>query len=301
MKLYKMPKQLEFKLPKSNPYSIETDDDFIRLPALVVCSGKRHSGKTLSVVNYVREMKEKHYCDKCLVITPTYASNKNTWDIATIDENDVVEPSKNVLKEIKNIINQEKAEWDNFNGKREKYREYQKMVKKQYLNIDDKDLLKDLMNYEEMGFFEGSPKWKYRKEVPPKLTLVIDDCMGTDIMLPSSGLTKFTIAHRHWGEGLGITVFMLVQSYTAGASQGLARAIREQTTQLWLFKIAQENQLKKIFEESDLEINYERFIELCNDVHATPYNFLMIDFNSKFPEKKYRNGFKEFIKITEIN
>ena len=120
-------------------------------------------------------------------------------------------------------------------------------------------------------------------------------------MLPSSGLTKFTIAHRHWGEGLGITVFMLVQSYTAGASQGLARAIREQTTQLWLFKIAQENQLKKIFEESDLEINYERFIELCNDVHATPYNFLMIDFNSKFPEKKYRNGFKEFIKITEIN
>ena len=133
-------------------------------------------------------------------------------------------------------------------------------LKKQNLNVEDENLIKELLNYEELGFFDEPPKWKYRKEVPPRLALVIDDSMGTDIMLPSAGLTKFVIAHRHWGEGLGITVFMLVQSYTAGAGQGLSRPIREQTTQLWLFKIAQEGQLKKVFEESDLEIDYEKYL-----------------------------------------
>ena len=288
---------IDIQMPKSNSYAIDTDDDFIKLPALICVNGKRHSGKTLSVVNYVREMKNKNYCDRCLVITPTYASNKNTWDIAEIDEQDVFEPGKYVLKDIKKFIQEEKDEWDQFLEMKEKYKEYQKMVKKQDLNVEDENLLKELLNYEELGFFDLPPSWKYKKEVPPRLTLVIDDSMGTDIMLPSAGLTKFVIAHRHWGEGLGISVFMLVPSYTAGAGQGLARPIREQTTQLWLFKIAQEGQLKKVFEESDLEINYEKYLELCNQVHATPYNFLMIDFNAKDPEKKYRNGFKEFIKV----
>jgi len=288
---------IDIQMPKSNSYAIDTDDDFIKLPALVCVNGKRHSGKTLSVVNYVREMKNKHYCDRCLVITPTYASNKNTWDIAEIDEQDVFEPGKHVLKDIKKFIQGEKDEWDQFLEMKEKYKEYQKMVKKQDLNVEDENLLKELLNYEELGFFDEPPSWKYRKEVPPRLALVIDDSMGTDIMLPSAGLTKFVIAHRHWGEGLGISVFMLVQSYTAGAGQGLARPIREQTTQLWLFKIVQEGQLKKVFEESDLEINYEKYLELCSQVHSVPYNFLMIDFNAKDPEKKYRNGFKEFIKV----
>tara|TARA_R110002126_G_scaffold532_3_gene3405 strand:- start:1633 stop:2529 length:897 start_codon:yes stop_codon:yes gene_type:complete len=288
---------IDIQMPKSNSYAIDTDDDFIKLPALICVNGKRHSGKTLSVVNYVREMKNKNYCDRCLVITPTYASNKNTWDIAEIDEQDVFEPGKYVLKDIKKFIQEEKDEWDQFLEMKEKYKEYQKMVKKQDLNVEDENLIKELLNYEELGFFDLPPSWKYKKEVPPRLTLVIDDSMGTDIMLPSAGLTKFVIAHRHWGEGLGISVFMLVQSYTAGAGQGLARPIREQTTQLWLFKIAQEGQLKKVFEESDLEINYEKYLELCNQVHSVPYNFLMIDFNAKDPEKKYRNGFKEFIKL----
>ena len=293
----KKDRTIDIKMPKTNPYVFDTDDDFIKLPALICVNGKRHSGKTLSVVNYVREMKNKHYCDRCLVITPTYASNKNTWDIAEIDEKDVYEPGKYVLKDIKKFIQDEKQEWDLFLEMKEKYKEYQKMVKKQNLNVEDENLIKELLNYEELGFFDEPPTWKYRKEVPPRLALVIDDSMGTDIMLPSAGLTKFVIAHRHWGEGLGISVFMLVQSYTAGAGQGLSRPIREQTTQLWLFKIAQENQLKKVFEESDLEIDYEKYLELCNQVHSVPYNFLMIDFNAKDPEKKYRNGFKEFIKI----
>tara|TARA_R110001599_G_scaffold310279_1_gene517375 strand:+ start:268 stop:1164 length:897 start_codon:yes stop_codon:yes gene_type:complete len=293
-------KNIDIKTPTLNPYLIETDDNFIKLPALVCVNGKRHSGKTLSVVNYIREMKNKQYCDRCLVITPTYASNKATWNIADIQEEDVYEPSKGVLKQIKKFIQDEKDEWDDYNDRKKQYKEYQKLVNSKNLNLENKDLLKQLLLYQELGFYDEPPKWKYKQEVPPRLALVIDDSMGTDIMLPSAGLTKFVIAHRHWGDGLGISVFMLVQSYTAGASQGLSRAIREQTTQLWLFKIVQENQLKKVFEESDLDINYDKYIQLCNQVHSVQYNFLIIDFNAKSLDKKYRNGFKDFIKIEDL-
>jgi hypothetical protein len=41
------------------------------------------------------------------------------------------------------------------------------------------------------------------------------------------------------GDGLGISIFMLVQSYCANG--GVARAIRENTTHLLLFKINDES------------------------------------------------------------
>jgi len=291
-------KGIEIQLPKENEFSIKTDPDFIKLPCLAVINGKRHSGKTLSVVNYIREMKKRKYCDRCLVITPTYASNKNTWDICGITEEDVLLPSKSVLNQVKKIIQQERDEWDSYVERKKMYKEYQKVIAGASLNISDELLMQKLMLYHEFGFLDEAPKYKYGDR-PARLSLIIDDSMGTDIMLPSAGLTKFTIAHRHWGNGMGISVFMLVQSYTGGASQGLARPIREQTTQLWLFKVAQENQLKKIFEESDLEIDYNKFIEICAKVHATQYNFLLIDFNAKEDKLKYRDGFKEFINVFE--
>ena len=66
--------------------------------------------------------------------------------------------------------------------------------------------------YQDLGFFEGAPVWKYRKEVPPRLFLIIDDCMGTDLMKPRAKLINFCIKHRHIADGLGVSVAMLVQS-----------------------------------------------------------------------------------------
>ena len=285
------------ELPKKSAFMIDTEPDFIKLHTLCIASGKRGGGKSVAIANLVKKAKDAGYFDKVYLITPTYNSNKQIWAIADIQEEDVYEPDMNVLKTIIANVEAEKAEWDAFLSRKKLLKQFKKDMK---TTPYDKIGSNSMLDYLENGFFDVggiNEEWKYKNEVPPRLALVIDDSMGTDIMLPSAGLTKFVIAHRHWGEGLGISVFMLVQSYTAGAGQGLSRPIREQTTQLWLFKIAQENQLKKVFEESDLEIDYEKYLELCNQVHSVPYNFLMIDFNAKDPEKKYRNGFKEFIKM----
>jgi len=295
-----MVKNIEILTPKKSEFAIDTTDDFIKLPCLVAINGKRGSGKTLSTVNYIREMKNRGYCDRCLVITPTYESNKSTWDIAKIEQEDCFEPTKIVLKTIRKILDDERADWDRYKEEMKLYKEYLSVIAGNSLNLKDAKLIERLLLYNDMNFLDGPPKYKYGNR-PARLSLIIDDSMGTDIMLPSAGLTKFCIAHRHFGRGMGISVFMLVQSYTAGASQGLSRAIREQVTQLWLFRIAQEGQLKKVFEEADLEINYEKYIKLCNQIHEKQYNFLLLDFNAKTPDKKYRNGFKEFIPITTLD
>jgi hypothetical protein len=67
------------------------------------------------------------------------------------------------------------------------------------------------------------------------------------MMNPSSGLVNTCIKHRHVADGLGLSIAMLVQTYCAVG--GLPRPIRENCTLLCLFKLKDQNQLKKIHEE----------------------------------------------------
>jgi hypothetical protein len=134
---------------------------------------------------------------------------------------------------------------------------------------------KRLLMYYNLGFLEpdmAEPEWKYRVEHPPRIAVVIDDAMGTDLLAKrSSGLINFCIKHRHIADGLGCSVFMLVQSYKAQG--GVNRAIRENTTHLLLFKVNDFNQIKAIKEESDLPISDEEFEDMCSYAHAKPFNF----------------------------
>ena len=59
---------------------------------------------------------------------------------------------------------------------------------------------------------------------------------------------------------------MLVQSYCSQG--GLHRVIRENTTMLLLFKVIQEQQIKKIIEESDLPVSDEKFMDMCKYCHG---------------------------------
>ena len=226
-----------------------------------------------------------------MLITPTYASNKNTFSLCDINEDDIFEPTITVLQSIKDIINSEKAEWDMFELRKEQYKNFKREIKRKPITEIDEETLLD---YQELDFFEGAPKWKYDKEVPPRLALIIDDAMGTDLYSkPRAGLTKFIIAHRHWGDGLGISVFMLTQSYCAIGS--IARPIRENCTHLLLFKLRDENQRKKILEEIGSDVSLEKFEEMFDYATAEKHNFLFVDFNPKSPDKQFRHNFDTYL------
>eukprot|EP00965_Chrysotila_dentata_P186366 6153361-Pleurochrysis_carterae.AAC.1 len=80
---------LKTKLPNTQAFSIETDPNDLRLHQLCILTAKRGGGKTVAVSNLIRHYKDRGYYDRVYLITPTYASNKQIWDIARIEEDDV--------------------------------------------------------------------------------------------------------------------------------------------------------------------------------------------------------------------
>ncbi len=284
--------------PKKSAFVIETAPDFFKLHTLAIASGTRGQGKTTSVVNLVREAYNRKYYDRVIVITPTYHSNKTLWDIlpeGALSEDDIFEPDTLCLKSVKDIINAERAEWDLHLQQKELYEKFHKDMKhKQIKSIRSEQL----MAYFEMGLLDNpemeKPEWKYREEVPPKIAVIIDDAVGTDLMNKrSAGLTKFIIAHRHWGKGLGCSVFMLVQSYCC--HEGVARAIRENTCLLLLWKVKDKNQRAKIIEEAGLDVTEEQFNAMLDYCISEPYSFLCIDFQPKEIQFQFRKRFNEFL------
>jgi len=280
-------------LPKKGAFTIQTEDDFFKLHTLCIASGKRGGGKSVAIANLVKTAKDKGYFDRVYLITPTYASNKSIWDIADIQEEDIYEPTINVLKTIQQNVEAEREEWETFLKRKELYKKYKKDIKNKPIDmINDHELI----GYMEHGFldFDFNDKWKYGKERPPRLAVILDDSMGTDVMTKrTAGLTNLCIRHRHIGDGLGISIFMLVQSYCS--RDGIARPIRENTTHLLLFKINDQNQIKKVKEESDLPVTDEEWEQMCAYAHAIPYNYLFIDFSPKCETKRFRNGMSEYL------
>lgn len=288
--------------PKKSAFQIETAPDFFKLHTLAIASGTRGAGKTTSIVNLVREAYEREYYDRIIVITPTYYSNKELWDILPkLSEEDVFEPDVTCIKTTKQIIEAERAEWDLFLQQKQLYESFHKDIKHKQVKSINSD---NLMAYYEMGLLDDPniepPVWKYRKEVPPRIAVIIDDAVGTDLMNKrTAGLTKFIIAHRHWGKGLGCSVFMLVQSYAC--HEGVARCIRENTCLLMLWKVKDKNQRAKIIEEAGLDVSEEQFYGMLNFCISEPYGFLTIDFQSKIPEHQFRKCFKTFLNPADFH
>lgn len=281
------------QLPKKGAFTIETEDDFMRLHTLTVASGKRGGGKSVAVANLVKEAKDRGYFDRVWLITPTYASNKSIWEICDIQEEDVIEPDINSIKLLKELVEAEKEDWDNFLKRKKLYKKYKEDIEGKPIDMMSG---RDLVEYLDAGFFDYNfnEEWKYAKERPPRLACIIDDCMGTDLMTRrTAGLTNLCIRHRHIGDGLGISLFMLVQSYCS--RDGLARPIRENTTHLMLFKINDENQIKKVKSESDLPVTDEEWTAMCEYAHSKPFNYLFIDFSPKCETKRFRNGMDAYI------
>lgn len=280
-------------LPKKGAFTIDTEDDYPKLHTLCIASGKRGGGKSVSVANFLKKLKEKNYMDRAILITPTYNSNKQIWDIADIDEADVLEPDMNSIKNVIKMIELDKQEWDDFQEKKKKWEQFQKDKHNSLEGLRPERLLQ----YYNLGFLEPDPErpvWKYSVEQAPRISVVIDDCLGTDLMARrNAGLLNFAIKHRHIADGLGCSLFMLVQAYKAQG--GINRAIRENTTMLMQFKVNDENQVQAIREECDLPVSEEEFMDLCSYAHAKPYNPLIIDFAPKCETKRFRSGWDEYV------
>jgi hypothetical protein len=291
-------KFLETTLPPKKAFAIDVPPDYPKLHTLSVINGKRGGGKTVCVVNYLKKLLDEGLMDKVWVVTPTYYSNKDIWKICYLDEEDCRQPSITVLTEIVTEMEEIKEEWDEYERQMELYKDFEAYMADPTHEVDELKLLKFFENgYVDIPYVK-KPVWKYERKGeavhPPRFAVVLDDCLSSPVMRkPTAGLVNFAIRHRHVCDGLGCSLFMLVQTYCARG--GIDRAIRENTTHLYLFRIADMNQIKRIHEECDLPIQFEEFVGMLQEVHSVPFNFLLIDFNPETPEQQYRNGWNEYL------
>jgi hypothetical protein len=286
---------LPIRLPKKRAFAIDTSkSEFMpKMHMLSIAAGTRGSGKSVSISSLIAHARENNFLDRVLLISPTYLSNREIWDVAGIQEQDVYEPTKTVVEDIKVFIRKEKEEWDDFVDKKKKWRKYQSLISSPNFNINAGKNLEELLVYSQMGFLEKEPEWKYKTEQPPRLVLVVDDAMGTELMTgggAKSGLVKLCIAHRHWS-GIGISIIMCVQSWCS--KTGVDRSLREQMTNVLLWKVCQEKALQRVWEENDIDMPYDVFKRMTDYVWSVPHRFLFLDFNPCRPELKYRMNFDQ--------
>eukprot|EP00962_Isochrysis_galbana_P053040 scaffold24505_cov135-Isochrysis_galbana.AAC.2 len=120
MKVKKHCSGLGVNPPRKSAFTIETDPDFFRLHCLAIFSAKRGGGKTVACANLIRLSKERGYYDRVWIITPTYASNREIWDICGAKPEDILEPKRAVLDDVKQLVQTDADDWKQFlNDKRE--------------------------------------------------------------------------------------------------------------------------------------------------------------------------------------
>jgi len=291
----------DIKVPDTKAFTITTKEDFIQLHAVVLAVAKRGTGKTLSLTNLLRMMKENNALDRLILVSPTYHNNKKMFEGLPLDEDvDVIEPDKGTADTIMEILEQEGKEYDEYHEALKRYRLLMRLI---HSNRPIEDIPSDLiLEFGEYNFKKPEHKWGGRK---PIITVFFDDCQGNALFRPSSKLSSLVIKHRHQGKtkdgAIGVTLFFATQTYTSNAA-GLLPAIRNNTTHLLVFRNKNNKEIDLIAEEVAGEVEKETFFALHNFAVQDPHDFLFIDLAKKKEHPSmFRRNFNEFILIEPNN
>ena len=281
-----------------------TNDLSFRQPALHMIVGVRNSGKSFSASKILaQEMKNKTF-DVVYMITPSFNSNRAYFGRYVKPEN-VYEPTKESISLVIQRVETDRDEWEQYLEELAMYHQFKKDMKKKSIEDIDEGLM---LLYYENGFFNKKPQWKYEKEEPPKSLLILDDCLGSDAILQSSGLTKIATLNRHIAplkedykgrSACGLAVMMLSQSYRM--SNGISRVLRENLSLITLFKNKQEKQIDAIREELANVVDIDLFNKAYEYATSERYGNLTVDFKPKHPALTFRKNLNEAIIFDELN
>lgn len=274
------------KAPKKKAFNIKTPDTELKLHQLNILVGVRGGGKTLAVLSKIKHFQEQDLCDRLFIISPTAVSNQEFINMVKINPDDIYDkPHPDSITSIIEKCDQEKRDWDNYKKSVENYNKMKKLLRSRKPLMELNTLWENLDITNDNILEE--PTWRYNPTRQPIFMVVIDDCVGSPLYSTStkSPLTNFLLRHRHISDGLGISVFMAVQCYTAQAG-AIPPNVRLNVTSICIFKTKSEKALKKMAEEIGEAIDPELFMRAYKIATANPYGFLLVDFNPK-DKRKY--------------
>jgi hypothetical protein len=284
-----------------------TPKNSFRQPCLQLIVGVRYTGKSYLTSKILAQAKKDKTFNRIYIVTPSFKSNEAYFG-EYINEEDVFEPTKDSIDNVIKSVEADRDEFEEFLIKKEVYKKFKRDLNK--IKLMDQD---DYYMYEDFGFFNQEPVWKYAssgKIEPPKSLLILDDCLASPAILQSSGLTKVATLNRHVAplsqphsgrSACGLGVIILSQSYRMSSGQGFSRVLRENLSLLTLFLNKQQKQLDAIKEELANVVDVNLFDEAYKYATKDKFGNLTIDFKSKCKTMTFRKNLNELIKFDELS
>ena len=284
----------------------KTPPNAISQPTLMMSVGVRNSGKSYAVSKIVAQAQKTNTFDEIYICTPTMLSNMAYFGKYIRPEN-VFEPTGNCINKVLERGEENLMEWEEFSEELMEWNEYMKTLKGSNDFTDEQ-----LYRFDDKGYLDGyvpRPVWKYKEERPPQSLVILDDILGSEAILKSSGLTRCATLNRHLfpinpkyvGNGrtaLGLSVIICTQTYKA--QQGISRVLRENLTHLMLVgKNKQPKQLDSLTEELGGGISPERFMRAYEQATKEKYGNLLIDFFPECPTKQFRMNLDTYLVFAE--
>ena len=262
-------------------YAVPTLKDDPKLPAVIVFSGSRGSGKTYACVMMVRHFEQCRYVTRTFLLCPTRASNDVYSNLKTLNDQDVCDDDDTFHAFLDFVLKTIKAEWAAYDEAQVYASIYRKFQASPYT-----------VSLQESAILEHH---QYNPPTPvpkPAHLLIIDDAQGTGLYNNTKKdlLNHMVIKHRH----IPLTLCLLAQSWT-----GLPRVIRLNTTQFAVYKTGDKSQLKQIYDTFANIVTYEHFEHMYKSAVAEPHGFLFIDTDPKSEHQRFRSGFNHYLSVTE--
>ena len=279
--------------PKTTSGDFETPKMCIAGHCVVLCVGKRRSGKTTACTSLV----EKMGFDYVIAVSATMASNKELMSRLNIQhEFDPDDPV--VIDKIKEIVEGEAADLERYHEEMRRYRKLMKLIHSEspLFRLPEEDLA---AFYRDGDFKPPEHRYNGRK---PKIAVIFDDCLGSAVYSKPRKLNGLATYSRHVGQlkeggAIGVSLFFLVQSYKC-QSGGLNKVVRNQCTALMVFRTKDAAELDDIASSVAGEIDRRTFDRVygaaIGDGEGHP--FLLIDFARRATHlSMFRRRLNEFI------
>jgi len=311
MKIIKNPdKKAVITVPPNSRVPIETPDNLFTHHNLMLVLGKRQSGKSVFITNYLRMMKDANKADRIIIVSPTVLSNKALLDSLDVKDEDCLDPDDaECVNKIRQIVDEERDTYVSELEKIIKYKELKKIYDDEIIPIHSIDPYLLLEFSDEMGnLVEPTLRYGHR----PMIHVFFDDSQSSSVFRDKK-LLNLAIRHRHLGGiphnpkkhkelqgALGISGYFAIQNLKAQGGS-CPRAIRNNATQLIIVgKVKDEKELDEIFSSVAGEIDRDKFIKGYEYATREPHNSFVIDLHPKSVHpSRFRKNMNEFLIMDE--
>jgi len=138
---------------------------------------------------------------------------------------------------------------------------------------------------------------KPEEAVRPVPLLILDDLSHSRVYSTSrqNPMVNLALRHRHISEGIGISIFMLVQNF-----KSVPRALRQNISVFAIFRTEDVGQLEEIYEELAGTVTLDEFLSAFYEATKdSKHDFLAIDrFNGDF-QHTFRKNWDQYITLPE--